>query len=149
QLLTPGPIYPEPFHLVNTSVTLDMATSNVWLGEWKDSIAQGIETGSAFSQGFPLTPPESCNDIGQVYQGPVVLITDALCYSTTDIFAAGFQDHEIGTIIGTHSNTGAGGANVWDHQQVLEGLTFSLQKPFQPLPRGAGMRVAARRSTRL
>jgi len=149
QLLTPGQIYPEPFHFVNTSVTLDMARSNDWLGQWGESIAQGIETGSTFSQGFPLTPPESCNDIGQVYQGPVVLITDALCYSTTDIFAAGFQDHEIGTIIGTQANTGAGGANVWDHQQVLEGLTFSLHKPFQPLPRGAGMRVAARRSTRL
>ena len=42
-----------------------------------------------------------------------VLLVDALAYSATDIFAAGFEDHEIGLIIGTASGTGAGGANVW------------------------------------
>ena len=47
-----------------------------------------------------------------------MLVTDAFCYSTTDIFAAGFQDHEIGTILGCHDNTGAGGANVWDHDDL-------------------------------
>ena len=46
-----------------------------------------------------------CNLFGQRYYGPVALIIDALCYSTTDIFAAGFQDHEIGPVIGT--TTGA------------------------------------------
>ena len=42
-----------------------------------------------------------CNGIGQVYYGPVVLITDALSYSATDIFAAGFQDNEVGLVLGT------------------------------------------------
>src|SRR5262249_52409255 len=87
-------------------------------------------------------------DIGQIYQGPVVLVTDAFCYSTTDIFTAGFQDHRIGTILGCHDNTGAGGANVWDYAEFLEDLDVS-RNPFVPLPRGAGMRVAARRSTRV
>ncbi|HYT88623.1 MAG TPA: S41 family peptidase [Gemmataceae bacterium] len=149
QLLTPGPIAPEPFHFLSTALTLGMARSNQWLGLWGDPIAQGIETGASFSQGFPLTDPEACNDIGQVYQGPVVLITDAFCYSTTDIFAAGFQDHGIGTILGTHKNTGAGGANVWGHQDVLQALTLTPQNPFAPLPQGARMRVAVRRSTRV
>lgn len=149
QLLTPRPITPEPFHFLTTALTLGMAQSNDWLGEWGDPIALGIETGASFSQGFPLTDPETCNNIGQVYQGPVVLITDALCYSTTDMFTAGFQDHEIGKILGVHNNTGAGGANVWDHAQVLQELRLSPQNPFVALPKGAGMRVAARRSTRI
>ena len=42
--------------------------------------------------------------MGQTYHGPVVLITDALCYSTTDIFAAGFQDHDLGFVLGPRLN---------------------------------------------
>jgi C-terminal processing protease CtpA/Prc len=149
QLLTPRLIEPEPFHFLSTSMTLAIARSEDWLNEWRDPIAQGIETGSSYSQGFPLTPRAECNGIGQVYQGPTVLITDALCYSTTDIFAAGFQDHQIGTIVGVHSNTGAGGANVWDHKEVLVDEVTLKPNPFRPLPRQARMRVAARRSTRV
>jgi hypothetical protein len=149
QLLTPWPISPEPFQLITGSLTLEMTKSNDWLGQWKDPITQGIETGATYSRGFPLTSPDSCNDIGQVYQGPVVLITDALCYSTTDIFAAGFQDHAIGDILGTQANTGAGGANVWDYKDYLQALVLKPKNPFVPLPQGAGMRVAARRSTRV
>jgi C-terminal processing protease CtpA/Prc len=149
QMLTPRPITPQPFHFLATEMTYRMAQSNAWLREWQEPIAQAIETGASFSQGFPLTPFASCNDIGQIYQGPVVLATDALCYSTTDIFAAGFQDHEIGKILGVHNNTGAGGANVWDHQQVLQQLSLPPNNPFLALPKGAGMRTAVRRSTRV
>lgn len=148
QMLTPRPITPEPFHFLSTGLTHEMTGANPWLGAWRDSIRQAIETGASFSQGFPLTAPEACNDVGQVYQGPVVLVTDALCYSTTDIFAAGFQDHAVGTILGVHGNTGAGGANVVDHTW-LQGLIFAAANPFQPLPQGAGMRTAIRRSTRV
>jgi C-terminal processing protease CtpA/Prc len=149
QLLTPRRIDPEPFHFLTTVLTLEMARANKWIEPWRDSIAQGIEIGSSFSQGFTLTPVDECNNMGQVYQGPVVLITNALCYSTTDIFAAGFQDHEIGTILGVHNNTGAGGANVWDHDEVLVKAVSLKPNPFVALPRQAGMRVAARRSTRV
>ena len=45
------------------------------------------------------------NLVGQRYFGPVVLITDARCYSATDIFAAGFADHEIGPILTGLSRT--------------------------------------------
>jgi C-terminal processing protease CtpA/Prc len=73
-------------------------------------------------------------------------VTDALCYSATDIFAAGFQDHAIGRVLGIHQNTGAGGANVWTHG-LLRRL---IDKPqYQPLPRGADLRVAIRRTMRV
>ncbi|HYC59295.1 MAG TPA: S41 family peptidase [Thermoanaerobaculia bacterium] len=149
QTLTPHPITPEPFHFATTSLTLRIAQSVPWLSQWDKPLQTALATGAGFSQGFPLTDPAACNDVGQVYQGPVVLVTDAFCYSTTDIFAAGFQDHGIGTILGCHDNTGAGGANVWDYRQVLEGFVQIQPAPFPPLPGGTGMRVAARRSTRV
>jgi hypothetical protein len=115
---------------------------------WKESIAQSTETGAVHSQGFPLTPEELCNSIGQKYTGPVVLITDALCYSTTDMFAAGFQDHEVGKILGASANTGAGGANVYTHDDLRQ-LLPGAGSPFRPLPNGASFRVALRRSARV
>jgi peptidase S41-like protein len=149
QMLTPREITPEPFHFLSTQLALDLASNaDNGIGDWLDSIHQGLESGAAFSQGFPLTKPGDCNSIGQIYQGPVVLVTDALCYSTTDIFSAGFQDHAIGTIVGCHSSTGAGGANVWGYADVLQVLALN-PNPFVPLPAGAEMRVAARRCTRV
>jgi C-terminal processing protease CtpA/Prc len=151
QTLTPWQITPEPFQFLATPLTLKIVsdTKNS-LGDWKDTVVQGLESGASFSQGFPLSDPDKCNAIGQIYQGPVVLVTDALCYSTTDIFSAGFQDHQIGTVLGCHSSTGAGGANVWEYYKELKPATASISpKPFDGLPGGADMRVAIRRSTRV
>jgi C-terminal processing protease CtpA/Prc len=148
QTMTPGSIEPERFHLINTPLILQMCEQDQELQTWRDSVQESVETGSTFSQGFPLTPPEFCNAIGQTYQGPVVLIVDAGCYSTTDMFAAGFQDHQIGTILGTSGHTGAGGANVWEHTDLEQTLP-SKSSPFKPIPNGASFRVAIRRSTRV
>jgi hypothetical protein len=146
QLLTPRPIDPARMHFVNTELTLRICATNDFVAEWAPSIAQAVETGEIWSQGFPIVPPETYNQIGQRYHGPVVLVTDALCYSTTDIFAAGFQDHHIGPVLGTSGNTGAGGANVWTHELMRE---FLPDGPFKALPRNAAMRVAIRRTTRV
>jgi Peptidase family S41 len=147
QTLSPRPITPEPFQFVTTPFTHRIASALGWLHEWADPLATAISIGAGFSQGFPITPTAQCNDIGQIYQGPVVLVTDALCYSTTDIFAAGFQDHEIGVVLGCHGNTGAGGANVWDYD-FLRRLGIE-DNPFVELPGQTNMRVAVRRSTRV
>ena len=148
QTLTPKTIEPERFHLINTPLTLLMCEKNPDLSAWKESAQESVEIGAAFTQGLPLTPPDFCNSIGQVYQGPVVLITDAGCYSTTDMFSAGFQDHKIGFILGTTGHTGAGGANVWDHRLLEQSLPAQIS-PFKPIPGGASFRVAIRRSTRV
>jgi Peptidase family S41 len=148
QALTPGPIDPERFYFINSPLTLRLCESHGSLAEWKESIEQAVETGAAFSHGFSLRPVERYNDIGQKYQGPVVLLTDARCYSTTDIFSAGFQDHGIGKILGTSGTTGAGGANVWDHGLLLTMLSGE-GSPFKPLPQNASFRLAVRRCTRV
>jgi hypothetical protein len=148
QTMTPGTIEPERFHMINTPLTQQMCEQDGDLAPWKDSVREAVETGSTFSQGFPLTPADFCNAIGQTYQGPVVLIVDAGCYSTTDMFAAGFQDHKVGHVLGTNVHTGAGGANVWEHRDLEQTLPPE-SSPFKPVPGGASFRVAIRRSTRV
>lgn len=146
QLLTPRRIEPEQMCFINTDTTLEV-TSRQGFQEWHQSIEESVETGSPFSDALPLAEeyPELLNSIGQRYYGPVTLIIDALCYSTTDIFSAGFQDHQIGPVIGTSRCTGAGGANVWDYA-LLQKL---LPAKFPSLPKGASMRVAVRRTSRV
>lgn len=159
QLLTPHVIEPERVEFVNTPINLEICRGNAPsalfddfdLSPWLKSIEGAVQTGATYSLGFPITSVEQCNDIGQKYYGPVVLIVDALCYSTTDIFAAGFQDHNIGPILGTSLNTGAGGANVWEHC-FLRQLMKNANPPYGPykeLPNGADMTVAVRRTLRV
>jgi len=152
QLFTPRRIKPELFEFLNTPLNLEicrLAPKSWQLDRWGESIAESVVTGATYSTGFPLNSEGSCNDIGQTYYGPVVLITDALSYSTTDMFAAGFQDNEIGEVLGASDNTGAGGANVWWYQDLVNAVRDNPRSPFKPLPRGADILVAVRRSIRV
>lgn len=152
QLFTPRRITPELFEFLNTPLNLEIckrAPKNWNLARWGRSIAEAVETGSIYSMGFPLNSEESCNDIGQVYHGPVILITDALSYSTTDMFAAGFQDNQVGVVLGTSDNTGAGGANNWTLDDLRTAIGYGRNSPFKLLPKGADMGVAMRRSIRV
>ena len=152
QLFTPRRIKPERFEFLNTPLNLEIcrpAPKNWEFYRWAESIAEAVVTGATYSSGFPLNSEGSCNDIGQMYYGPVLLITDALSYSTTDMFAAGFQDNEIGEILGTSDNTGAGGAELWRYDDLVTAIGKASNSPFKPLPRGANMVVAVRRSIRV
>jgi C-terminal processing protease CtpA/Prc len=156
QLFTDRPIEPEPVCLRNTTGTLAFA-KHADLKQWLPSIDLAVETGAHYSQYFPLSDPASVNSIGRRYPGKVVLLTDASCYSTTDFFAAGIQDHEIGPVIGYDQATGAGGANVWTHDLLRQFLPAGevssngngKSSPLQQLPRGMSMRISFRRSTRV
>jgi hypothetical protein len=159
QTLTPRRIVPEPVQFVSSPLNLrivrkhaDNPTGQIDLGPWFHSLEQATETGATFSGAFPITPDDGANALGQQYCGPVVLITDARCYSATDIFTAGFQDHAIGPVLGVDDNTGAGGANVWTHallKTLLEVPTAEPGSPYAALPKQANMRVAIRRTLRV
>ncbi|HEX6144803.1 MAG TPA: S41 family peptidase [Geminicoccaceae bacterium] len=154
QLMTPRRIEPERLQFINSPLNLEIAkrwgpASGLDLSPWAPSIAQSVQTGAVWSRAFPLTPDDAANAIGQRYCGPVVLITDARCYSTTDIFAAGFQDHGIGPVLGVDRNTGAGGANVWGHDLLSLLMEGAPSNPYRALPRGVRMRVAMRRNLRV
>jgi len=149
QFLTPRRIQPAPTQFINSRMTAELCARVPTLNAWSDSINLSIETGAQYSSAIPLYGEHSeevINSEGQVYHGPVVLVTDALCYSATDFFAAGFQDHEIGLVLGVDDNTGAGGANVWQQADLRAKLP---EGPFKPLPGGAGLSVSLRRSLRV
>jgi hypothetical protein len=157
QTLSPREITPEPVQFINSMLNLKICRKfrdnpELDLGPWVDSMDQALDTSEVFSSAFPITPQDEANAIGQRYHGPVVLITDARCYSATDIFAAGFQDHEIGPVLGVDDNTGAGGANVWTHSllKLLADIEpADTDSPYKDLPREAEMRVSIRRTLRV
>jgi cytosine/adenosine deaminase-related metal-dependent hydrolase len=152
QVLTPGRIEPEPSQFIVSPLIRRLCLANqqgaVDLSSWTKSVLDAVESGASFSTGFPIASAGDANDRGQGYYGPVVLITDARCYSATDIFAAGFQDHGIGRVLGVSGHTGAGGANVWTHE-LLRQLLPGRNSPLKLLPRQASFRLAIRRTTRV
>ncbi|MFY0572132.1 S41 family peptidase [Archangium lansingense] len=149
QFFTSARIEPEPVSLRCTDFTRKLSESGEGWAPWRPSLRLGVVTGELFSQGFPLTPVEQANSTGQIYKGPVVLVCDALSYSATDFFIAGFKDHNIGKLIGVDSQTGAGGASMYWHQKLVSDWHDVPGSPLKPLARGAAMRVALLRSTRV
>ena len=149
QALTARPIEPEPAQFAATMLNLRTCRTNRNLAAWLPSMEQAVESGAPHSAGIPFTARQLLAKVPQSYFGPVVLVTDARCYSATDIFAAGFQDHRIGLVLGTDGSTGAGGANVWQMSDLLESLGASSDSPFRPLPGGADLTVAIRRLLRV
>jgi len=149
QLLTPKRVEPERFQFINSPFTLALSRRFADLNIWTPSIAQAVETGAPYSLGYPLTSEASCNAIAQRYFGPVVLITDATCFSATDMFVAGFRDHAIGRILGISDNTGAGGANVWRYSELRLLAEQAGEADMAALPGDVDMRVAVRRSLRV
>ena len=72
--------------------------------------------------------------------------SETLTYSSAEMFAAGFQDHGIGLVLGTSQRTGGGGASPW-HQSIIHQL--SKKEVFKPLPNASTLRVAVRRCQRV
>ena len=150
QLFGPQQIVPTRFSFLATALTAAMARAGQNAQElepWQASLEDAVATGEPYSQAFPITSPEACNDIGQVYGGPVVAVVDPNTYSAGDIFAAGFFDNGLGTLVTVGLATGAGGANVWWSQQVRDAL---LGTPFAQaaLPEGLDYSLSVRRATR-
>src|SRR6266545_4216952 len=110
---------------------------------------QAVESGAVYSAGIPRTRPALLAEVPQAYFGPVVLLTDARVYSAADRFAAGFQDNEVGVVLGVDASTGAGGANAWSHADLMRALSGAADSPYRELPAGTDIRVAIRRTLRV
>ena len=148
QALTARPIEPEPAQFAATALNLRLCRANDNLTPWLPSMEQALESGALYSAAVPFTPDDLLAAVPQSYFGPIVLLTDARCYSAADMFAAGFQDNGIGRIIGVDGNTGAGGGNVWHMAELLNSLP-SEDFPFRPLPGGADLSLVIRRVLRV
>ena len=150
QLLTPNPVTPTKFALRATSLTAAMARAafnQSELAPWAESLFTAETTGEPYSSHLPITPYEQCNDVGQHYGGPIVVIVDANTYSSGDLFTAGILDNRIGPIVCIGEATGAGGANVWDSDDLRAALDAAGQ-PLPQLPAGVTFTVAVRRAVR-
>ena len=150
QLFTPNPITPTKFGLRATPLTNAMASARFnrgELGPWADSIAGAPASGEPYSTHLPITSIEQCNDIGQQYGGPVVVVVNANTYSSGDLFTAGIVDNRIGPVVCVGEATGAGGANVW----TSDDLSAAMKAAGAPLPalaNGANFTIAVRRAVR-
>lgn len=146
QLLSPQPIDPVKFQYLNTD------TVRALVGAREDSDLDRFELrddeGLIYSAARPLTTRAEANDRGQHYWGRVALVTDPHCYSTTDIFAAGFQDHRLGPVIGVYGTTGGGGASVWTYSSEFAGHTMPDGYQFPHLAPGADLRLSVMQCTR-
>jgi hypothetical protein len=151
QLFTPGSISPARFSIIASDLTRSMTDApqnRRSLSPWRRTLLDAIGTGEVYSQSVPITATERCNDIGQVYGGPVIAIVDSTTYSAADLFAAGFADNGVGTVVSVGRATGAGGANVWwadTLNSVLSGTPHQLPR----LPKGVGFTMSVRRATRI
>ncbi len=151
QLFAPHAVEPTRFSLLATEVTRAMSDApqnRRLLSPWRRSLGDAAGTGCVYSQGVPITPVDRCNDRGQVYGGPVVAVVDATTYSAGDLFAAGFADNNLGTIVSVGKATGAGGANVW-RSDALRAMLAGTGQDLGHLPGGAGFTMSVRRATRV
>lgn len=152
QVLSEKEIRPLRADFTTSPLLLEICKANAKrqrLGQWVESLTDAVATGSTFSRGFALTPTAMLKKVKERYLGPAVLIVDAHCYSAMDMFAAGFIDHKLGKVLGTANNTGAGGANVWRHSDLLRLSNKIKDTPLRRLPSGIDFRVAVRRTTRV
>jgi hypothetical protein len=151
QLFSRHPVTPSPVCFRMTSATSRFVENKqiAMFQSWRRSFENRYEIGDYFSQAFSLTDPKLLSSQERVFHGPLVLIIDALCYSTTDFFASGVQDNGLGLIIGVDQSTGGGGANVWSHSLLAQIAMASGGRDLQTLPRGTEFNVSMRRSVRV
>ncbi len=158
QVLSNKRIKPQNAQFVNSNLSQFIcdrhSPSQVYSGlnfeQWNSTLKSIRTTGANFSVGYPITPTKDMHKFVAKKPFECVLITDALCYSASDIFASGFKDNGIGKILGIAKNTGAGGANVWSLSTI-----YHLSKTDKGgsdfvnlLPHGADIKVAVRRMIR-
>jgi hypothetical protein len=142
QLFTDKPIMPEPFEFRATRTIREIVANNSAFRSWRDA----FRTGEEYSRGHPLTSCEQANGTGRRYFGPVVVLVDALTYSSAEMFAAGIQDHGIGVVAGAAGRTGGGGGSPWSQQMIFQ---YSRCQGMRPLQDAPSFRVASRRSRRV
>jgi hypothetical protein len=146
QLFTSETIEPQPFQFRLTKLVRRVVDASPALRDWRELVKGAARRGECYSEWRPLTSPREANAVGRHYHGPVLLLVDALTYSSAEMLAAGFQDHCIGPVLGTAPRTGGGGASRW-HQSMI--FKLSGDEAFRPLPDAPSFQVAVRRCRRV
>jgi hypothetical protein len=142
QLFTDRPLRPLSFEFRITDRILALARGARALAAWREPIEEAARAGQRHSRSRPLTRVQ---DVSRAYRGPVVVLVDALTFSTAEMFAAGVQDHDIGPVIGLAPCTGGGGASAWSDTLIYK---LSCDEALAPRAGHPRFRVAVQRCRR-
>jgi hypothetical protein len=152
QMLASEPLERERMQFLNTPDASDLAAafarSEGDEERFQANLAEAFATGAPYisSPTTRLRRDDPPVDEERAFHGEVVLIVDAITYSAGDVFAAGWQDNEIGPIVGTARRTGGGGGNGWTYDMIRELAGSEL---LRPVPYGATFDLAIRRMLRV
>lgn len=148
QLFAKGRVRPQPIQLVATDLARSLCQADGDLRQWSKSIDGSLASGQPFSAARPLRPnhEEACNSHGRAYQGPVVLVVDALCAGATDVFIAGWVDHEIGPVLSSEHRRGGLGGFTRTNVELLRRLPDAK---LEPLEGHAGLQLSIARGIRV
>lgn len=150
QLFAPGGVEPSTARMLANELNAEIfRRANDGDNRWTAAIEAALRSQQRYTGPLAITPASEANAIGQIWFRPVVVLTDAACYSACDIFTAGMQDNNAATILGIHAATGAGGANVMDYETFQAIFQNRQDSPFPDLPHGQSMRVAWRQTVRV
>lgn len=152
QLFSARPVSRQGMQLLNTPVAAELARPILGDGFLDLPVREAVATGApfvVFAEMPRVKRQRTLAPVEQAYQGPVVVIVDAGCYSASEMFAAGMQDHRLASIVGTHAQTGGGGGIVWSDESLAKACRDrELRRQLAPLPREASFEVAVLRTTR-
>jgi hypothetical protein len=143
QLFTDAPVTPMRFQFRITPLIRDLVARSQGLEAWRDDVESAARRGARYSRPRPLVPEPATSDYR--YPGPVAVLTSGLTYSSAEMFAAGIQDHGLGTIVGTAPATGGGGASPWPQVTINR---LSLREDLRPIDEAPSFRIAVRRALR-
>ena len=151
QLFTPKEVLPGKVRLLPTDLNRQIflkSNDNVENG-WTGDIAAAQQSNAKYTNPRPITTESQANRYGQAYFKPVVILTNARCYSACDLFSALMQDHAAAKVIGQDKHTGAGGANVMEYDAFRQILgNDNPANPIKVLPGYQSFRVSWRQSIR-
>lgn len=148
QLLNQRNTVPLNFVLKNSAANRHFWKTTAPADVFTQDLARAEVEGLPYSKGIPLNDPRFLNDLGQSHMKPVAVFINASCYSTCDMFTASMQDLGAGIIVGEDPNTGAGGANNWTHQLIVDRLKGKDPGPFKQLPGGINIGFSYRQTIR-
>ncbi|HEX7809287.1 MAG TPA: S41 family peptidase [Thermoanaerobaculia bacterium] len=141
QLFTTQRIEPERFRFRVTPAIRALADRS--LHDWRDAVHR---TRGIYSHAQTITTVDEANAIGRRYPGPLLVLVDALTYSSAEMFAAGVQDHGIGKVVGVAPRTGGGGASAWSQSAIAELTGNDALRPRASEP---SLRIAVRCAERV
>lgn len=115
------------------------------LAAWQGAMITAAAARKTYTEARAISSADELAAIPQRYGGRLLVLVDALTYSTAEMVASSLQDHGMAQIVGTAGQTGGGGGSPWDLSifAKLAGEEW-LSRP----KGGASLQIAVRRNLR-